>query len=88
MGKSDTISPSFNPISLDISNTFDDGTGAGIKAKKNRENPVCISLVEEPCVLIMRIIEYDHQPKCLVWLKFHAHTFQNPIKMKQVITKS
>ncbi|NBR38137.1 MAG: hypothetical protein EBT93_01760 [Alphaproteobacteria bacterium] len=29
----------------------------------------------------MRISINDHQPKCLVWLKFHAHTFQNPIKM-------
>ena len=51
MGKSDTISPSFNPISLYISNTFDDGTGAGIKAKKNRENPVCMSW-GEPCVYL------------------------------------
>ena len=83
MGKSNTISPSFNPISLDISNTFDDGTGAGIKAKKKPGKPGLYELGRT-----MRISINDHQPKCLVWLKFHAHTFQNPIKMKQVITKS
>ena len=72
MGKSDRLSPALKSLILSLSFDLDLDLhldlGTKPKAKKNRENPVCISLVEEPCVLIMRIIEYDHLTNCLALL--------------------
>jgi hypothetical protein len=70
MGKSDRLSPALKSLILSLHFDLDLHLDLGTKpkAKKNRENPVCISLVEEPCVLIMRIIEYDHLTNCLALL--------------------
>jgi hypothetical protein len=74
MGKSDRLSPTLKSLilslhfDLDLHLDLHLDLGTKPKAKKNRENPVCISLVEEPCVLIMRIIEYDHLTNCLALL--------------------